>query len=316
MENINALLVFCEGPHDVAFCRLMFKHCFDINQISWKFSEYPAPFNQLFKTSMENHAAQDMSLDMAHKFFLPDKTLYNEKLKLLVLLFNTGGKSKTENPKKFLKDFLPLLKQAKVFPSDAKKIVNKCGYLFLYDRDHNAPSNVFSWCQNEFSQIGDELFIEEDFITDDENPLAASCMAKTVGVYVFSKSNSPGTLEDILLPLFEFAQSEWVSETGKFIDSVFTWKTKQDNAKNRIAEIARKKKAIITTMGQRKKPGSSMNVVLDQGKLISKDIFTQNNDVKLFVDFVASLAVLRTIFQLKSHNLSTNQLSITGVNNL
>lgn len=55
-----------------------------------------------------------------------------------------------------------------------------------------------------------------------------------------------------------------------------------------------------------------MNVVLDQGKLISKDIFTQNNDVKLFVDFVASLAVLRTIFQLKSHNLSTTQLSITG----
>jgi hypothetical protein len=51
---------------------------------------------------------------------------------------------------------------------------------------------------------------------------------------------------------------------------------------------------IITTMGQRKKPGSSMNVVVDQGKLISKEIFTQNNEVKLFVDFVASLAVLRT----------------------
>jgi hypothetical protein len=47
-------------------------------------------------------------------------------------------------------------------------------------------------------------------------------------------------------------------------------------------------------MGQRKKPGSSMNVVVDQGKLISKEIFTQNNEVKLFVDFVASLAVLRT----------------------
>jgi hypothetical protein len=89
-------------------CRLMFKHCFDMSQMSWKFSEYPAPFNQLFKTSMENHAAQDMSLDMAHKSFLPDKTLYNEERKLLVLLFNTGGKSKTDNPKFFLKDFLPL----------------------------------------------------------------------------------------------------------------------------------------------------------------------------------------------------------------
>jgi len=73
---------------------------------------------------------------------------------------------------------------------------------------------------------------------------------------------------------------------------IFTWKTEQDNAEKRVAEIAKRKKAIITTMGQRKKPGSSMNVV-DQGKLISKEIFIQNNDVKLFVDFVASLAVLR-----------------------
>ncbi len=75
MEKINTLLVFCEGPHDVAFCRLVFKFCFEINKISWKFSEYPSPFNQLFKASMEKHAAQDMSLDMAHKFFLPDRTL-------------------------------------------------------------------------------------------------------------------------------------------------------------------------------------------------------------------------------------------------
>ncbi|RKZ53059.1 MAG: hypothetical protein DRR16_16415 [Candidatus Parabeggiatoa sp. nov. 3] len=214
MENINALLVFCEGPHDVAFCRLMFK-------IDWKFSEYPAPFNQLFKTSMENHAAQDMSLDMAHKFFLPDRTLYNENRKLLVLLFNTGGKSKTDNPKIFLRDFLPLLKQSKVFPGDAKKIVNHCNYLFLYDRDNKEPSNVFSWCQNEFAQIEDEIFISEDFIIDEENNLAASCLTKTVGVYVFSKSNSLGTLEDILLPLFESAQSQLLNEAEKFIDIAF-----------------------------------------------------------------------------------------------
>jgi hypothetical protein len=136
------------------------------------------------------------------------------------------------------------------------------------------------------SQIGDDIFISEDFVTDDENNLAASCIDKTVGVYVFSKSNSPGTLEDILFPMFESAQNELVNEAEKFVDSAFTWKTEQDNAEKRVAEIAKRKKAIITTMGQRKKPGSSMNVVVDQGKLISKDIFTQNNDVKLFVDFV------------------------------
>jgi hypothetical protein len=296
MEKINVLLVFCEGPHDVAFCRLMFKYYFDIKQISWKFSEYPAPFNQLFKTSMENHAAQDMSLDMAHKFFLPDKTLYNENRKLLVLLFNTGGKTKTDNPKDFLKNFLPLFEDRESFSDDAKTIVNNCNYLFLYDRDHKQPSDVFLWCKNEFAQIGDDdiIFLEENFIIDDGNNLAASCMKKTVGVYVFAKPDSLGTLEDILLPMLESAQSELFNKAEKFIDSAFTWKPEQDKVKNRVAEIAKRKKAIITTMGQRKKPGSSMNVVIDQGKLISTDIFTQNNDVKLFVDFVASLAVLRT----------------------
>jgi hypothetical protein len=305
MEKINVLLVFCEGPHDVAFCRLIFKYCFDnfvdlsSEKRGWKFSEYPAPFNDLFKASMENHAAQDMSLDMAHKFFLPDKTLYNENRKLLVLLFNTGGKTKTDNPKDFLKDFLPLFEDRESFSDDAKTIVNDCNYLFLYDRDHKQPSDVFSWCKNEFAQIGDDIFLEENFIIDDGNNLAASCMEKTVGVYVFSKSNSLGTLEDILLPMLESAQSDLVNEAEKFIDSAFTWKTEQDNIENSIAEIAKRKKAIITTMGQRKKPGSSMNVVIDQGKLISKDIFTQNKDVKLFVDFVASLAVLRNIQKIK-----------------
>jgi hypothetical protein len=217
MDGINALLVFCEGPHDVAFCRLMFKYCFDMNQISWKFSEYPAPFNQLFKTSMENHAAQDMSLDMAHKFFLPDRTLYNDDRKLLVLLFNTGGKGKTDNPKKFLKDFLPQFENREVFSGEAKKIVNNCSYLFLYDRDHKEPDEVFSWCQNEFSQIGDDIFIGEDFITEEENNLAACCMEKTVGVYVFSKLTALGTLEDILLPLFESAQSQLFIEAEKFM---------------------------------------------------------------------------------------------------
>ncbi|MCP4112705.1 MAG: hypothetical protein GY749_45455 [Desulfobacteraceae bacterium] len=292
MENINALLVFCEGPHDVAFCRLVFKFCFKINKISWKFSEYPSPLNQLFKASMEKHAAQDMSLDMAHKFFLPDRTLYSREKKQLVLLFNTGGKTKTDNPKNFLEDFLPLLKQSKIFPDGADKVVDKCKYLFLYDRDHKTPSDVFSWCKNTFSNIGDENFISDDLKTLEGNNLAAICMDKTVGSYVFSPADSFGTLEDILLPMFESAQNEVVSKTEEFIDECFDWKTEHENNIQKTAETAKRKKAIITVSGQRKKPGSSMNVVIDQGKLIPKEVFSNNSEVRRFADFVAFLSEL------------------------
>lgn len=130
MELINTLIIFCEGPHDVAFCRLVFKHCFNISPINWKFSQFPTPLNQLFKTSMGNHALQDMSLDMAHSFFLPARTLYSEEKKTLILLFNTGGKTRTDNPKNFLTDFLPLLQEATRFPDGADKAIKTCNYYF------------------------------------------------------------------------------------------------------------------------------------------------------------------------------------------
>ncbi|MCP4149784.1 MAG: hypothetical protein GY757_18710 [bacterium] len=289
MERLDTLLVFCEGPHDVAFCRLVFKYCFDIEKIDWKFSEYPAPLDQRFKTSMEKHAAQDMSMDMAHKFFLPDRTLYNNEKKQCVLLFNTGGKTKTDNPKEFLKHFLILLKQVKVFPDKAEKIIDKCRYLFLYDRDTQTPSEIFKWCRTAFSHIGNEGFINEDFVISEGNKQAASCMNNTFGAYVFSEPGRCGTLEDILLPMIETGRDKIVYQAEEFIDKSFKWETQHVKPKRKTTEIAKRKKAIITTVGQREKPGSSMSVIVDQGKLISKEIFVNNVNVKKFADFIARL---------------------------
>lgn len=134
MENIKALMIFCEGPHDVAFCRFVFRRCLGIDKVGWKFSEYPSPLNQLFRSSMEKHAHKDLSLDMAHKFFLPDRTLYSEEHNYLVLLFNAGGKSRMDNPRNFLSDFLPLLEMSRVFPGDAEKAVSEASYYSAIER--------------------------------------------------------------------------------------------------------------------------------------------------------------------------------------
>lgn len=74
-REVNALLVFCEGPRDAAFARRVFKHCLGFTKVEWKCSEYPTPFNSLFRASVEKHAARYLSLDMAHKFFLLDYVL-------------------------------------------------------------------------------------------------------------------------------------------------------------------------------------------------------------------------------------------------
>ena len=62
---------------------------------------------------MQRHAAQDLSLDMAHKFFLPDCVF--QKNYFLILVFNAGGSSQVDKVKVLLKKFLTLLAQSATF---------------------------------------------------------------------------------------------------------------------------------------------------------------------------------------------------------
>ncbi len=285
MKDVKALLVFCEGPHDVAFSRLVFKHCFGINKINWKFSQYPAPFNQLFKTSMEKHVHQDLSMDMAHKFFLPDRTLFSKENNLLILLFNTGGKSKRDNPAKFIADFLPLLKTSRIFSKGAERIVSEAKYIFLYDADHEGADKVFQDCRTHFAQIdGNDFILELD--VDANNPKGAQ--KEDTAVYVWSDSETGlGTLENVLLPMFEANQEEIVIKASEFIDACFSWEIDHVNPARKIAETARRKKTIICCSGQRIKPGSSMNVIIDQAKMISEDSFREDAEVLRFSKFLS-----------------------------
>ena len=284
MEKVNALIVFCEGPHDVAFCRLVFKHCFNIRKVEWKFSEYPAPLDKQFQTILQSHALMDLELDMAHKFFLPDKTLFDMNKKLLVLLFNTGGKTKTENPKKFLSDFIDFIEDTKTFLyGETNKRIDNYKFLFTYDADENKPSDIFMKCKKDYSIINNEDFISEDFMINPNYNHGAHSMDKKFNIYVFSKPDCLGTLEDILLPMFEECESKIMSKTTTFIDDCFKWED------SKISQIADRNKAIICIAGQNKKPGSSLNVIIDQTKLISEEVFKNNEDVKRFAEFIKEI---------------------------
>lgn len=286
MEPMKALLVFCEGPHDVAFCRLIYKYYFNIKTVNWKFSEYPSPFNLIFNTSMQNHAAQDMSLDMAHKFFLPDQTLCDKNGTFLVLLFNTGGKQKTENPKLFLADYLALLENAETLSEDADKFVAETKYLFVYDADHENTQNVFRFCRETFSQIEDTHFINEDFLPVADNAFAASIDNKAVYIWGDTTSNK-GTLEDILLPLYETQTSELLGNAAQFVDKCFAWDLDSHEETTKYAARSKRRKAIISSAGQGKKPGRPMSAIVFDNVLGSKEGFMADLSVKRFSDFLS-----------------------------
>ncbi|MCU0286620.1 MAG: hypothetical protein MUF15_09490 [Acidobacteria bacterium] len=293
MEQTKALIIFCEGKHDVAFCRLIFKHFLGTTENKeLKFSHYPSPFHRLFKTSIEKHFVGDMSLDMAHKFFLPDSTYI--KNDWLFLLFDTGGKSKRENPHHFLYDFVDLMENenASVFQEGAPSFINDVKYLFLFDADHKRPEDIFTEFEKNYWEIKKSekekrIWLKDKLTRDEKNAFFAVSNDKAVYVWA-DPVNHTGTLEEYLLPLFETDQKELAEKATLFIDSTFPWETDHKKNDKSIAEIAKRKKAIITALGQRKKPGCSMNVILDQSELLSADTLWKSEAVRNFAEFVAT----------------------------
>jgi hypothetical protein len=292
-REVKVLLVFCEGSHDVAFVSQVMKSFFNFNRVTWKFSQYPAPFNELFRVSVEQHAAQDLSLDMAHKFFLPDQVLESESQ--VVLLFNSGGKSQSDKVKDLLSNFLPLLENAKTFPGDAVAIVSEARYLFLYDADDLGVDNTRIEIRKAFREIEGNLWMTEQWAVHQNNPFAAMMGEKSI--YIWGDTIEKGTLEDLLFPLFKQDNLELFSKAETTIDEFFSWDTANDNLKIAVAEDARRKKAIITFAGQRKKPGGSMSVILDQAKLITKETLINDPNSLAFAKFVAEFAEFEDIVQ-------------------
>jgi hypothetical protein len=284
---MKALMIFCEGPHDVAFVRSIFETLFSFRRVSWKFSEYPSPFNQLFKRSVERHAAQDLALDMAHKFFLPDQVLMRDGQ--LVLLFNSGGKSKIDKIKELLSDLIPMMLNAGVFLQNATEAISESKYLFFYDADDVGAESVREQTYAAFAQlIAGEQWMAAPWSIDAHNPFAA--VSDDKAIYIWGATPENGTLEDLLHPMFAVENAKSIEMAEAYIDSAFTWDLTNGELKRSVAETAKRKKAIITAIGQRKKPGSSMNVVLDQAKLVSTETLLSNHNVQSLARFITAFA--------------------------
>lgn len=287
MQDVNALFLFCEGPHDVAFCYLVMKYFFGMHTVKDNFSSYPSPLHKLLPQNLRKHAAGDMSLDMAHKFFLPDRTVVDEDN--YALLFNMGGKTRIDNPKKFLSSFLTLYENRKTFSKDAEGMIREVRYLFLYDADHEPATKIFADCQINFSNIDDRPFMSKQFDLSPGNPGAAVNGDK--GVYVLGDTDTrKGTLEDILLPIYSKTQIDWCKKADSFVDDAFSFQTGADNEQQCIAAKAKKAKAVITAAGQGEKPGRPMAAIIQDDVLGSKENFLASKPVRKFADFIHEFA--------------------------
>ncbi|MEO5378940.1 MAG: hypothetical protein H7832_14335 [Magnetococcus sp. DMHC-6] len=209
----------------------------------------------------------------------------------MILLFNSGGDNKVAKIKNLLSHLLPLLKNAKTFPQDATRIVTESRFLFLYDADANGSDKIQKEFSQHFSQIDCESWINASVKKIANNPMAAT-FDTDKGIYVWGKNPTEGTLEDILMPLFQQSNKELMDKAEKAIDVMFEWKRQAEEKIEAVAETAKRFKAILTLAGQGKKPGSSMNVVIDQADLIQQQILSDSEAVTAFCLFIKNFAQL------------------------
>ncbi|MCT6699296.1 DUF3226 domain-containing protein [Rheinheimera sp. 4Y26] len=277
----DILVLFCEGPHDSAFVKLVFSRLLAFKNENIKLSEMPYPFGKLFKNIINSHAADDFSLSMAHKFFLPDTVMSKENH--YVFIFNSGGKDEYEKIKQFIRRLVPLVNVANVFYDDATSITSSIKYLFLYDADIQTVEQIATKLRQELSDISDGNFMSSDWA---DSGYISGRVIEDKSLYVWGNEQNVGTLEDLLIPMLQSNYPEKVSQADQHLSEVFQWDTENNSPQRAVAEKAKKQKAIITVMGQRDKPGSSLNVVLGQSNLFTEQVLLTSEPTKKFVEFV------------------------------
>jgi hypothetical protein len=282
-RKLNALLIFCEGDHDIAYIRTVLRKVLGYTKVALKFSEMPYPFSSLFKTTVNNHSAKDMSLDMAHKFFLPDEIL--EKNDNMIILFKNGGNKKYDNIRTLLSDYLVLFNEENKFGSKENDCINTYKYLFIFDLDATEIDKTLKTITDELNKINGYDFIVEPWINKDSN---FGRISNDKAVFVWGNSDGKGTLEDILLSMInsDAGKRPVIERAEKAMSEMFQWDTENSDVQHRIAELAKYKKSVITTAGQRTKPGKSLHVIIRESGLITEDMLRNSEKTKEFIRFV------------------------------
>jgi hypothetical protein len=220
---------------------------------------------------------------MAHKFFLSDSIL--RKGDNIIFLFNCGGKTQYDRIKIFLSSYIPLFNNANIFPQGSNEIIRSSKYLFLYDADAEGIGIITTNLKKELDKIEETNFIDGHWNN------SSSVFGKIAGnkaVYVWGNKPEKGTLEDILIPMFESNPNigSIMDRAKTAMTDMFEWKTGSQNDVEAVAELERYKKAVMTTAGQRKKSGYSLNVILEQSGLITQEALASSHLAKEFVKFL------------------------------
>ncbi|MBF0463955.1 MAG: hypothetical protein HQK88_10585 [Nitrospirae bacterium] len=267
---MNILFVFCEGLHDAHFIArvLSVKDENDSKKYKrskWRIKEFPKPLSGFLKRLSDNNKLETIAIGEYVPFMLPVASLVNTendepnaKINELVLVFKTDGKDNIQ----YTTELLGML--GDVLSQDVRGIGqggnNNNAFLFFYDADSRGRKKTIEYFKKNYANFFGDL----DGL--DAEPWVTTDKGFRVGLYVFTgDDNNVGTLEDILINLFEMKNKVLVDSADCFI-------TKHSyNKCDTVESKANISKSVLTICGQTEKEraGASLAAVISHCDILS-----------------------------------------------
>ena len=255
---MKAVLVFCEGAHDVAFVRRSLHALGGYNDVKKPIGKLPTPFGANDKTVGRGLIAARFDQQDIEEFRLDneypptpkyDSFIGRESSDAMFVLIRAGGKYATKQVIDLLRDLAVAFDVAQVAQYD----VTEYAVAVLYDADaEGLTASLEKFRQNYGAHLGD--------LSRAEHAKWIATATVPVGVFVFHNvATRTGTLEDHLAPMVESWTPDRYAGAKAFIDD----NKRPDDTASR--DQAKRLKAIFTVTGQFGHPGTSLSVILRDG---------------------------------------------------
>ena len=253
---MRAVLVFCEGTHDVVFVERSLGACANCNRMKQKIRELPSPFGAshtvpkgLIAQRLDDLAVEDLRL---HDSYPPtpqfESVVEGPEKDMMFVLIRAGGKGKA-------KAVLRLIQYTDTLMYVGGHEVTEHAVAFLFDADDaglNATVSAFRTAYAPYYGSLDGIAHAQWLRTK----------ATPVGLYVFhAEGEQTGTLEHHVAPMVQAEWPERYEAARGFIDQ----NSRPDHAVS--SNDARRLKAVITAAGQFDHPGRPLGTILAQNGL-------------------------------------------------
>ena len=254
---MKAVLVFCEGRHDVVFAQRSLGAHGGCEWIDKPIGELPSPFGRtssvarqgLIARRFERQAVDNLRLRNAAHPPLPsfESIVENTATDTMFFLVRAHGQDQRD-------DVLTLLRTLDVTITeepDGTFDVSEYAAAFLFDANGEGVTSTLGVFRDRYGEHFGNL-------SNLEHGKWVATITVPVGCFVFHRSatDEAGTLEDHLAPTAKSAWPERYAGAEGFIDSN---RNPGDKVSTREAE---RLKAIITVTGQFDNPGDPLSIVI------------------------------------------------------